>query len=160
MRCLDSLPKEIPDEVDSQLATADEAVDDRIRHLEATTLTRVTALASRTHVFKLWQLRIESSFDGIYTDMEAICSEIEQIGLQVLSCLHPSDGGTPGILGTPGSVMGRSPAIFNNSDGSRFRPSPEIFNWDSGNGYNLPNFRSPVTGAWNSPSSILCSSCY
>lgn len=41
MRRLDSLPKEICDEVDSQLAMADEAVDDQICHLEATTLTRV-----------------------------------------------------------------------------------------------------------------------
>jgi hypothetical protein len=53
MRRLDSLPKEIRDGVDSQLATADKAVDDRIRHLKATTLTRVAALASRTHVFEL-----------------------------------------------------------------------------------------------------------
>lgn len=151
-RRLESFSRGIHEDLEARLVTADEAVDDRIRYLEASTISRVAALESSSQAVELWRPQIDASIDGLYANIQTIRADIAQIVTQQPSNSRSGGFGAAGILGTPRSVIGRSPATFDNTDCSRFGPGAAISHRDSGIGYNQPNFRCPVTGAWNNPS--------
>ena len=119
------------------------------------TLSRVTTLESSSQDVELWRPQIDSSIDGLYANIQTIRVELAQIETQQPSGNHFGGYGVDGILGMPRSMIGLSPATFDNTDCSRFGPDAAISHRDSGNGYHQPNFHCPVTGAWNSPSPPL-----
>lgn len=120
-RNLETISKEIRDGVVAQLAAAEAGVDFRIRLLETGTIIRVAALESTAHAFELWRPHVDLSIDSLFSSIDAVCTEVEKLGIHRFPGPRPSDGAA-----APGTATQPEPS----SHRPRSSPPPEDHDGD------------------------------
>jgi hypothetical protein len=139
-------------DVEAHLTASDAVVEGRLRQNEADTSTCVGALEYALQLFDYWRPCVDSSIEGLRSNMDWVRSKITKMEIQwnqgmqiggasllgVLGPPGPFSAPTPGILEAPspftaqGSMPGCPPATADYTDGPLFGHCYDNYSRDSG----------------------------